>query len=68
MLMQAQPDRTQVSITQLADKILHSRRISRQDRSQLMHLLSRTGLGEREQNVVDRLYQELHMGLIRVVD
>lgn len=68
MLMQAQHHNTQLTIRQVTDKILSSRRITRRDQSELMRLLSHTVLGEREQDLVDRLYQELHMGLIKVVD
>jgi hypothetical protein len=56
------------TIGELTEKILNSRRISRQDQSQLMRLLCGSYVGEREQDLVDKIYQGLHLGLIKIVD
>jgi hypothetical protein len=66
--MQAPNRSSESTISELTDKILNSRRISRQDQSQLMRLLCGSYLGEREQALVNKIYQGLHMGLIKVVD
>ncbi len=66
--MSASNRSSESTIGELTEKILNSRRISRQDQSQLMRLLCASYLGEREQDLVDKIYQGLHMGLIKVVD
>lgn len=66
--MSASHRSSESTIGELTEKILNSRRISRQDQSQLMRLLCVSYLGEREQDLVDKIYQGLHMGLIKVVD
>ncbi len=68
ILMQSPKRSSESTIGELTEKILNSRRISRQDQSQLMRLLCGSYLGEREQDLVDKIYQGLHMGLIKVVD
>ncbi|MCT7952337.1 hypothetical protein NG798_21305 [Ancylothrix sp. C2] len=59
---------SQLNITQLTDKIFNTRRITRTDQRLLMFLLSSCSLGEHEQNLVNRMYEMLHKGLIRVND
>lgn len=66
--MSASHRSSESTIGELTEKILNSRRISRQDQSQLMRLLCASYLGEREQDLVDKIYQGLHLGLIKVVD
>lgn len=66
--MSASHRSSESTIGELTAKILNSRRISRQDQSQLMRLLCASYLKEREQDLVDQIYQGLHLGLIKVVD
>ncbi|MCT7983779.1 hypothetical protein NG796_10765 [Laspinema sp. A4] len=68
ILMSASQRSSESTIGELTEKILNSRRISRQDQSQLMRLLCGSYVGEQEQDLVDKIYQGLHMGLIKVVD
>ncbi len=66
--MSASHRSSESTIGELTEKILNSRRISRQDQSQLMRLLCGSYVGEREQDLVDQIYQGLDLGLIKVVD
>lgn len=58
----------QLNITQLTDNIFNTRRITRRDQYLLMYLLSSYSLGEQEQNLINRIYEMLNKGLLRVVD
>ena len=59
---------SQLNITQLTDNIFNTRRITRRDQRLLMYLLSSYRLGEQEQNLINRIYEMLNKGLLRVVD
>ncbi|MGB7444429.1 MAG: hypothetical protein WA919_25475 [Coleofasciculaceae cyanobacterium] len=60
---------SQVSIEQIAQRIMLSRRISRADQSLLMSaLLSKDCLQPHEQELVKEIFQGLRSGLIKVVD
>ncbi|MEB3831549.1 hypothetical protein [Phormidium sp. CCY1219] len=63
MLSQNQHD-----VRQIADKILTSRRITRKDQSLLMSVVLNNTLNPQEKHRVDKIYDDLHKGLIRVVD
>lgn len=59
---------SQLNINQLTDNIFNTRRITRRDQRLLMYLLSSYRLGEQEQNLINRIYEMLNKGLLRVVD
>lgn len=55
-------------IQQIAARIIDSRQITRADQNILMSaLLSKESLSLEEQNLVQQLYKDLKLGLIRVV-
>lgn len=55
-------------IQQIAARIIDSRQISRADQNILMSaLLSKDSLSSEEQNLVQQIYKDLKLGLIRVV-
>jgi hypothetical protein len=56
------------AIRRAVDRILSSRQISRQDQRTLMTLLSGHCLSSQEKLWVDRIYEDLHRGLIRAID
>jgi hypothetical protein len=56
---------TSDSLEQIVDRILASRQITRQDQYRLLSLQSVT---MQEQALINRLFDRLRMGLIRVVD
>ncbi|MDB9314861.1 hypothetical protein PN462_17235 [Spirulina sp. CS-785/01] len=58
----------QTDINQIIDHILSTRQISRADQNRLMSLLFDNGLGDQEESGINRIYEALHQGLIRVVD
>lgn len=67
--MQAQAYLPQISIIQVLETILSSRRISRSDQKTLMSvLLSKDSLNYQEQDYINRVFDSLHRGVIRVVD
>ncbi len=53
------------SLEQLINHILDSRQLTRQDQRQLLSLQSLTS---QEQTLVNRLFDRLRLGLVRVVD
>lgn len=53
------------ALEQLVDRILSSRQITRQDQHSLLALYSLTA---QEQALINRLFDRLRRGLIRVVD
>ncbi|HIK53758.1 MAG TPA: hypothetical protein IGS37_01035 [Synechococcales cyanobacterium M55_K2018_004] len=60
---------SETSVEQLVEHILTSRRISRADQERFMKaLLSKNTLTEREQAQVNRVFDALRSGLLRVVD
>ena len=55
-------------LQQIAARIIDSRQITRADQNILMSaLLSKDSLSSEEQNLVQQIYKDLKMGLIRVV-
>ncbi len=66
--METQAPFCPVELRQITDQILSSRRITRKDQSLLMRLVMNTALGEQEQNWINRIYDDLRRGFIRVID
>jgi hypothetical protein len=65
--MQAQS--LSLTIAQLVEQLLTTRRITRHDQQRLMAvLLSKTALSSEEQIQVNRVFDSLKQGYIRVVD
>lgn len=61
-------DFQKIPIQQIAARIIDSRQITRADQNILMSaLLSKDSLSSEEQNLVQQLYKDLKLGLIRVV-
>ncbi len=55
-------------LQQIAARIIDSRQITRNDQNILMSaLLSKESLSSEEQNLVQQIYKDLKIGLIRVV-
>jgi hypothetical protein len=58
-----------VSVKELVDQIFTSHRITRQDQQTLMNaLLSKNSLTMEEHLLIDRVFDGLRRGLLRVVD
>ena len=58
-----------VSVKELVDQIFTSHRITRQDQQTLMNaLLSKDSLTMEEHLLIDRVFDGLRRGLLRVVD
>lgn len=58
-----------VSVKELVDQIFMSHRITRQDQQTLMNaLLSKDSLTMEEHLLIDRVFDGLRRGLLRVVD
>ncbi len=56
-------------VHQIAARIIDSRRITRADQQTLMSaLLSSDSLSSEEQNLIQQIYKDLKIGLIRVVE
>lgn len=67
--MQAQQHLPSVSIAQLVEHLLITRKITRADQQRLMSaLLSKTALNAEEQAQVNRVLDKLKNGWLRVVD
>lgn len=63
-----QIDFHKLPLQQIATRIIDSRQISRADQNILMSaLLSKESLSSEEQNLVQQIYKDLKIGLIRVV-
>lgn len=52
----------------IVEQILATRRISRQDQQRLMHLFSQNSLSSSDKVTIDRVYEALSQGLLRVID
>lgn len=50
------------------EKIFTTRRITRHDQQLLMCLFSQGGLTPTDKDLLDRVYEALHQGRLRVVD
>lgn len=67
--MQSQGNHPLVTISELIERLLTTRQMSRADQHQLMStLFSKGSLSPEEQAQVDRVYECVQKGWIRVVD
>lgn len=67
--MQAQAYLPQLTIEAVVRQIFSTRRITRSDQRRLMSmLLSKDSLSHDEQSYIDRVFESLQRGVIRVVD
>ncbi|MEM9539331.1 MAG: hypothetical protein AAGA60_07440 [Cyanobacteria bacterium P01_E01_bin.42] len=66
--MSTQPLRSQDPIQRVIEEILASRKITREDQNILMSLLFDGVLGDTHQHEVNRIYEAVSHGFIRVVD
>lgn len=67
--MQSQGSRQPIRVTELVERLLATRKMTRADQHQLMAtLLSKNTLSPEEQAQVNRVYEGLRRGWIRVVD
>ncbi|MEY3868036.1 MAG: hypothetical protein ACRCT1_23680 [Microcoleaceae cyanobacterium] len=67
--MGVQGNSNAVSVKELVDQIFTSHRITRQDQQTLMNaLLSKNSLTMEEHLLIDRVFDGLRRGLLRVVD
>ncbi|HEY9763595.1 MAG TPA: hypothetical protein V6D07_13780 [Trichocoleus sp.] len=55
-------------LEQTIDKILSTRRITRNDQTLLMNLFSKEQLSQTDAALINRVYEALHQGRLRVVD
>ncbi|HEY9599188.1 MAG TPA: hypothetical protein V6D33_16100 [Cyanophyceae cyanobacterium] len=68
-MKQSQTESPKVVVHAIADRIIASRRITRTDQNILMSaLLSSDTLTPEEQNLVQQIYKDLRLGLIRVTE
>jgi hypothetical protein len=67
--MQAQVNLTENAIEQIVERIFSHRRITRADQERFMSaLLAKNSLTEAEQRQINRVFDALRNGLLRVVD
>ncbi|HEY9709417.1 MAG TPA: hypothetical protein V6D48_14530 [Oculatellaceae cyanobacterium] len=67
-MQHSQIDFQKLPLQQIAAQIIDSRQITRADQNILMSaLLSKESLSPEEQNLVQQIYKDLKIGLIRVV-
>jgi len=67
--MQSQAEMPEISIKLVIDRIFQTRRITRADQERFMSaLLSKKALSDAEKRHIDRVFDGLRNGLIRVVD
>lgn len=57
-----------ISIEEAVEKILASRRITRYDQRLLMSLYSNSGLSDSDAALLNRVYEALNQGRLRVVE
>ena len=68
-MMTPQVSASQLSIEQIVLEIFSTRRITRTDQRRLMSmLLAKDFLSSQEQNSINRIFESLRQGAIRVVD
>ena len=58
----------EVTIEELVNRIFSARRITRTDQRLFMMLLSQCLVTEEERRLIDRVYEGLRRGFLRVVD
>lgn len=56
------------SLEQTIEKILSTRRITRNDQTLLMALFAQKQLNQTDAALINRVYEALHQGRLRVVD
>jgi hypothetical protein len=56
------------SLEKTIEKIFNTRRITRDDQQLLMSLFSKGRLSATDKDLIDRVYEALHQGCLRVVD
>ncbi|HAJ61466.1 MAG TPA: hypothetical protein DCP31_21265 [Cyanobacteria bacterium UBA8543] len=67
-MQSSQIDFQKLPIQQIAARIIDSRQITRVDQNILMSaLFSKDSLSQEEQNLVQQIYKDLKLGLIRVI-
>lgn len=67
--MQSQGNNGQQSVREVVERIFSSRRITRADQHRFMSaLLSKDSLSIEEREQIDRVFEGLRRGLLRVVD
>ncbi|MBE9179477.1 hypothetical protein IQ268_12980 [Oculatella sp. LEGE 06141] len=67
--MQTQVNLPEATIEQIVNRIFSSRRITRADQERFMSaLLSKKSISEPEKKQIDRVFEALRNGLLRVVD
>ncbi|MBW4678617.1 MAG: hypothetical protein KME19_00695 [Microcoleus vaginatus WJT46-NPBG5] len=67
--MQAQATLPKISLDKIVERIMAFRQISRIDQRLLMSsLLSKDSLSEQEQSSINRVFDALQRGLLKVVD
>jgi hypothetical protein len=57
-----------LSLEMTIEKILTTRRITRNDQRLLMRLFSQSDLSSADKDLLDRVYEALNQGRLRVVD
>lgn len=68
-VMQSQGDVNQTSVTKMVERIFTSRKITRIDQQKLMSvLLSKDTLTTEEHEQIDRVFDGLRRGVLRVID
>jgi len=66
--MPAQATHSATTLEEITARILSSRCITRQDQRLLMSLSYSSSFSDREQNAINRIYELLHKGFLKVVD
>lgn len=56
------------TLEQTIEKILSTRRITRNDQTLLMTLITKEKLSQTDSALINRVYEALHQGRLRVVD
>lgn len=59
---------TMNTLEQTIEKILSTRRITRNDQTLLMTLITKEKLSQTDSALINRVYEALHQGRLRVVD
>lgn len=57
-----------MNIERIVEKILTTRRITRQDQHEMMSMFSRGALTSSDKELINRVYEALNRGFLRVVD
>lgn len=57
-----------LTVEKMIEKIFSTRRITRQDQQELMSMLSQGTLTSSDRDLINRVYEALNQGRLRVVD